>query len=956
MVDTDNNEVQEQGADQNQQPEEMTDSEDMSTKPKQEEQAAQGSKDQTAAEAGGAPPKEATQDEPEECFGRLRAHLFAYRCTDGEGEFQPEYPTISATDVTVTGEGYNQCHATDPAGWADFEEVLVGHEYRVSVPELPGYEAIADKTVAIQESGPMILEFGYVPRSATLKVTTYVDVEPGDHDLEEGKEPDRPPLDTYIDIYGDGGYIECVKASEGSGEATIECPGLLTIEARPALYQRCQVRPANNSFMVSLEPGGELELPIPFVPNLGQIQAAAFLVQEVDGKTRRTPLGATISIHPGLNTLNDPSFTIKTHGRVPATFRGLAKGHHTIAVDATATMPEMAIEAYDPPGGVRTIYLECDQRWDVLEFLFRPCLGKVSGMVVDGTCGEGLADVELVIYAADGTGQSHTTHTGPGGIFFFSQLTPDKKHIVELALPKFDLAGKTWEVEGETFHEVVASASKITQVPPFSLVPEETFIYGVVKNGQGQPRPFAKLDVFFENGDFYRATMANEYGQYRVDVPRSGKYFVGVRSAPNTQAPPSRWQLVTVNSGALLDHNIDEDPETPPPQGQPNGNLREAVADLTSYPFLTEEVGSISTATGVSGAPAAAPLGQTIERTLRDVLGWRPKVSDHKGFVAALTQSFPCQEIEGQIKCVYTPRTYAVQVQADMGAVTGAQASIYARAKTALDESLILLDRLRALDPAADVEETGAARSIVRSELTQLVNELGVEGGPRVSRVDTLFDLLRGANNPSPDPEQIQGQLRQLQEEFGLTRDQVNTIEEEQNLTDFITLVDYVNSLKQSWDAQRRFFDRSSTAEPFLGTQLVLVSRALAVVAESVQEAYFAMDSVFLGAAERQTTELTFSNSPPLFVAELLEWVDRVASEEGPQLIQDGGKAGVIALYPTINTLRTLVRDSMIPPQDPARFPESYRTARVQRTLNEMASHLDETADLAGQFVPPADR
>jgi hypothetical protein len=254
------------------------------------------------------------------------------------------------------------------------------------------------------------------------------------------------------------------------------------------------------------------------------------------------------------------------------------------------------------------------------------------------------------------------------------------------------------------------------------------------------------------------------------------------------------------------------------------------------------------------------------------------------------------------------------------------------------------------------VEETGAARAIVRSELTQLVNELGIEGGPRVSRVDTLFNLLRGANNPSTDPERIEGQLRQLQEEFGLTRDQVNTIEEEQNLTDFITLVDYVNSLKQSWDAQRQFFDRSSTVEPFLGTQLVLVSRALAVVAESVQETYFAMDSVFLGAAERQTTELTFTSSPPLFVAELLEWVDRVASEEGPQLIQDGGKAGVVALYPTINTLRTLVRDAMIPPQDPARFPEGYRTARVQRALNELAVHLDETADLARQFVPLADR
>ena len=126
----------------------------------------------------------------------------------------------------------------------------------------------------------------------------------------------------------------------------------------------------------------------------------------------------------------------------------------------------------------------------------------------------------------------------------------------------------------------------------------------------------------------------------------------------------------------------------------------------------------------------------------------------------------------------------------------------------------------------------------------------------------------------------------------------MNTVEEEQNLTNFLILVDYVISLKQSWDTQRKFFDRVGTDEPFLGTHLVLLSRSLAVVAEATQEVYLTMDSVFLGPAERQTIELDFagktipvsattsftfpSTTPPLFVAELLEWVDRFASEEAP--------------------------------------------------------------------------
>jgi hypothetical protein len=406
---------------------------------------------------------------------------------------------------------------------------------------------------------------------------------------------------------------------------------------------------------------------------------------------------------------------------------------------------------------------------------------------------------------------------------------------------------------------------------------------------------------------------------------------------------------------AHIDDCMREIEELTTPQGASAslGGINNTVENISAYPVLTQEAGFGGAPTSPwSNSPGARPLGQIVEATLRDVLGWRPKVTDHKGFVAALTQSFACKEIEGRTECSYTPRTYAVQVQADMGAVTGAQASIYSRAKAALDQSTMILDRIYPLDPAADPQETEASRAIVRSEFTELVNELGIEGGPRVHRVDSLFDQLRGSNNTSFDPEQVQGQLRALREEFGLERNRVNTIEEEQDLTDFLTLVDYINSLFQSWTSQRPFFDRSSTVEPFLGTQLVLVSRQLAVVAESVREVYYAMDSVFLGGAERQTIELVFTNPkrPSLFVSELLMWVERFAAEEGTLLIRDAGKAGVKAFFPTVERLFEAVRDSRIPPQDANRLPAAYRTARVQRSLAELETHLKRLADLANKF------
>jgi hypothetical protein len=197
----------------------------------------------------------------------------------------------------------------------------------------------------------------------------------------------------------------------------------------------------------------------------------------------------------------------------------------------------------------------------------------------------------------------------------------------------------------------------------------------------------------------------------------------------------------------------------------------------------------------------------------------------------------------------------------------------------------------------------------------------------------------------------------------------VNTVDEERNLTNFMILVEYVSSLKTSWESQREFFARAG-AQPFLGTQLVLLSRALGVVAESVQEVQLVMDSVFLRSAERQTVSLTFagktvtvpgktptpvvfqfpSHTAPLFVSELLAWAERFASEEGPRLIQDGGRAGVNAFFPTIDDLRRLVRGALTPTQDqpPANpLPAAYRTVRVQRALQELAVGLDEVARLA---------
>lgn len=411
-------------------------------------------------------------------------------------------------------------------------------------------------------------------------------------------------------------------------------------------------------------------------------------------------------------------------------------------------------------------------------------------------------------------------------------------------------------------------------------------------------------------------------------------------------------------------------------------NPKKPTVDVAAYPVLTEEVGyppsPLSRPSGGSSTsvPGGSGLGQMVTRAMSDVLGWKVKPGDTKGFVGALNQSFSLTEVEGHIVSTWTPRTYAAQTDL-AGGITGAQASLYARGKEALDQALPLLDGLYALDPEAIAEDVAALKSVVKSQLTELVNELGFLSGPRITRVNQYFSLLlidsdsgsqfppaSGAPPLVVDPDQIGGTLGNLRDELGVnfaTQDFVNTVNDEENLSNYRVLSDYVTSLAQSWINNAQYIGLD-VAKPFYGTQLILMSRQLQVVAESVDEVRFILDSVFIGAAERQTMELTFNNAPPnnypsIFLEDLLSWIQSFASEEGPRLIQDGGKFAVRnTFYPVVAKLWGMVQATpKFPAQDPS-LPSGYYTPRVQLSWQDLADELQELMTLAqpiGHTITP---
>jgi hypothetical protein len=348
-----------------------------------------------------------------------------------------------------------------------------------------------------------------------------------------------------------------------------------------------------------------------------------------------------------------------------------------------------------------------------------------------------------------------------------------------------------------------------------------------------------------------------------------------------------------------------------------------------------------------------------VTKALQDVLGWKIKPGDAKGFMGALNQSFQLKMVEGAIVSTWTPRSYAVPIDLN-GGITGAQASIYTMAKTLLDQLLPLIDGICALDPAADAEYVAAAKDLVTSQLTNLKAEIGYLGGPRVMRVQQYFQMLLGVTltltlpppvdvipgvatsygatacppnsplyaaftaggQPWPtgwtNPDHVLGSLGDPRDLPGLFTappsggglpiipTYINTIPDEQNVTSFRILVDYTNSLLNAWTTSIQVF--AGPTSQFLGTRMVVISRQLGVISETVDEVRFVLDSVFIGPSPRETYQISSSGLglPPIYLEDLLNWIQNFVGKEAQDAITNGGKPGIgLEFITMIDQLRT---------------------------------------------------
>jgi hypothetical protein len=373
--------------------------------------------------------------------------------------------------------------------------------------------------------------------------------------------------------------------------------------------------------------------------------------------------------------------------------------------------------------------------------------------------------------------------------------------------------------------------------------------------------------------------------------------------------------------------------------------IGQSVSAITAYPLLTD--GAASSGGSGGDGPTSGQLQLVVDATVRDVIGRLPRYTDARAFEAALTSSFGIQDNEGIRIVTWRPRSYAGS--AGLGAsVTGIQASVYARALGAREAVVPLLQGLRPLLPDFDQQEVEAARNVVRAELDALVEELGTDGGPRQARVDQLFDVLFNQTTTGPSGPVNGGMVGYLGYVYGFadqqgmaTSSQVNTIEEEQDYSSFVLLEDHLRTVQQSWQS---FIGQGAQD---LGTSLYLLSRVLQVVAESVDEIESALDSVFVGDAERGIIRFDTTSSGEMRVNQLLSWIRSFAATEAPTLIADSGRRGLGPIVDTATRLRALNDDLVSEIANDPELPDGMRHPRVHFPLHELRGYLGQVAVLA---------
>lgn len=348
------------------------------------------------------------------------------------------------------------------------------------------------------------------------------------------------------------------------------------------------------------------------------------------------------------------------------------------------------------------------------------------------------------------------------------------------------------------------------------------------------------------------------------------------------------------------------------------------------------------------GSPSnQGAVQRRIDAAIRAVLGRVPRVDDPQAFLTAINQFAAQQSVDGH------PDIDATIVGDDR---TVAEGRLQQRLQEAQQVVPPLLARLQPLKANPDTKKVEIARRLAQASFDELIDEVRGNDEPNVDRIDDLFARLEAA-------------LTQLDNAFGIENGEINIVEDRQQQADFRTIRDdYVKTLKERWNDVKQGADYDA--------QVARLRRTFGIMAELVPEVEQAMDDACLGRAQR---DIGLVGDPPTSgtdtrptINDVLEWISRLASSEGPRLLREGGKSGITALVQPLITLRNFAgklktkaeqdkKDEHIPedsclPQALSRLEQQLEraltTAQTATTTMAMIEEAQLTAPVLAHFTP----
>ncbi|MGY1985431.1 PASTA domain-containing protein [Blastococcus sp. SYSU DS0669] len=391
-------------------------------------------------------------------------------------------------------------------------------------------------------------------------------------------------------------------------------------------------------------------------------------------------------------------------------------------------------------------------------------------------------------------------------------------------------------------------------------------------------------------------------------------------------------------------------------------DLAQALRDASAYPLQVSDA-----LAGGGRGEAGDDLDRLVDGALRAVIGTRTRVEDVDRFRAALASSFVEEEVDGHRR--YVPAAPGLVLQrADDAAVTGAQAVLLTQARDVVDRGLPLLGRITSLRPAGDQQDHEALAVVIRTAVQQLRDEFGRADGPRAPLVEQQLRVLLGSTADGTalvDPDEVRGALGALRDLSGLASrpilplagrngqvgNRANTPVEEESLTHFRVLTEYVLRLWQSWHTYARSLDGDGGGYSFIGGRLGHLDLTFQTIGEAVDRVRDALDSVYVGPAERQILVLPLPSRPRdrLSVEQLLDWAEQAVGRQTANLARDHGRIALAEyVLPNAAAVAALLREA-----SEAQVGGGFDTPRVRSALAELVTQYDQLVDELKLLVPP---